>query len=158
MRRSFLFSALLCAALGAVAGAADGTHDLQERARLLLDAYARGDRAAVLSMVDGDSVTIYGSDAAEIFHGAAAIGKMLDDDQRLWGGAAKIGTMEHVTTVKEGNLASIFFDAPFSAGGRPAVPVRFAMVWKRSGKKWLLVQSSNVVPTRGQSAEELLKR
>ena len=132
--------------------------NVTEQTRLFLDAYAHGDRATVLRLVDGDAVTVYGSDADEVFTGRAAVATMLDDDQRLWGGPATIGAMEHVTVAANGDLASVFFDAPFSVRGGPSLPVRFAMVWRRSHGGWLLVQSSNVVPTRGQSAAQLLRR
>ena len=132
------------------------TGKVEAQTRAFLDAYARGDTASVLGQVDRDAVAIYGSDAAEVFHGASGVETMMANDLKLWGGAAKIGMMEHVSVVERRGMASIFFDAPFSVGSRPAVPVRFAMVWRHAGKGWLLVQSSNVVPTQGQSAEALL--
>src|SRR5260370_23593356 len=137
--------------------AAAKTDEIVTQTRLFLDAYGRGDRGTILGLVDHDEVTIYGSDVAEVFHGAAALTKMMKNDLHLWGGSAHIGPMEHVTVIQRNGLASVFFDADFSAGGRLAVPVRFAMVWKRSGKEWLLVQSPNVVPTQGSSAEQLLR-
>lgn len=134
-----------------------GTTDIKMQTRQVLDAYARGDSAGVLALSDPEAITVYGSDAAEVFHGAAALKTMLAYDQRLWGGAAQIGPLDHVNLVETKDLASIFFDAPFSVGGRPPLPVRFAMTWRRTGKRWLLVQSSNVVPTQGQSARQLLE-
>jgi hypothetical protein len=64
--------------------------------------------------------------------------------------------MEHISLIQNHSLASIFFDVPFSVGNRAPVSVRFAATWKLEGKQWLLVQSSNVVPTEHQSAAELL--
>ncbi len=148
----FLFALVL--SIGLVRG---GTTDLTAQTRAFLDAYARGDRQRVLALIDRAAIVVYGSDAAEVFRGAADVESMLSNDLRLWGGTAQIGPMDHVTVIETKNLTSLFFDAPFSAGGRPPLPVRFAMVWRRSGKKWLLVQSSNVVPTQGQSAAQLLQ-
>jgi ketosteroid isomerase-like protein len=130
--------------------------DIKSDTRNFLDAYARGDREAVLALTAPD-ITVYGSDAAEVFHGHTEVASMLANDQKLWGGPANIGPMEHVTVAQAKDIVSIFFDASFSAGGRPALPVRFAMIWRRLGGKWLIVQSSNVVPTVGQSAELLLR-
>jgi ketosteroid isomerase-like protein len=132
------------------------THDIATQTRIFLDAYARGDRSTVLGLVNGDEITVFGSDVAEICHGSAEVSRLLSNDLRLWGGPAHIGPMEHVSIAQSGGLASIFFDAPFSAGGRAPLPVRFSMVWRRTGKGWRLVQSSNVVPTQGQSAAQLL--
>lgn len=130
--------------------------DVTARTRQFLDAYARGDRETVLSMIDPDNVTAYGSDLEEIFHGKAGVDKMLRDDMRLWGGKAHIGEMQHLSLVITGHMAAVFFDADFTVGERKPVPVRFSLVWRDSGNGWKLVQSSNVVPTQGQSAEKLL--
>lgn len=154
MRIAVLVLGVAASAAPVVAGAAPA---VTAQTRLFLDAYARGDRAAVLRLVDGDAVTVYGSDAAEIFRGRAGVATMLDDDRRLWGGAARIGSMKHVSVVERGDLASIFFDADFLMRNRPAIPVRFAMVWRRARGVWRLVQSANVVPTQNQSAALLLR-
>jgi hypothetical protein len=79
------------------------------------------------------NIMVYGSDAAEIVHGSDALLKLLTADQRLWGGSARFGAMEHVSLVQNHSFASIFFDVSFSAGGRPPVPVRVAAIWKREG-------------------------
>jgi ketosteroid isomerase-like protein len=131
--------------------------DIKHQTELFLSAYANGDSSAVLPMLASD-IVVYGSDASEIRHGAAGVSSLLADDQRLWGGPAHIGPMQNVSVVQEGTLISIFFDADFSVGGRPPIPVRFAMVWRLTSGKWLLTQSSNVVPTQGQSAADLLKK
>ena len=130
--------------------------DITEQTRVFLDAYARGDRATVISMIDPERITVFGSDLEEVFRGKAAVEKMLGDDLRLWKGSARIFDMQHVSVFQEGSFASIFFDAWFQVAGAKPVPVRFSMVWRRARKDWKLVQSSNVVPTQGQSAEKLL--
>ena len=129
--------------------------DVKSQTRTLLDAYAREDQKTVLASVD-DRTVMYGSDASEVFHGVASIQVMLSNDARLWSGTAHIGEMQNITVVKQGNLESIFFQAPFTVGNRPAVPIRFCMTWRRSGGRWLLLQSSNAVVTEHQSATELL--
>jgi hypothetical protein len=129
---------------------------IQQLTRTFLDAYAKGDRQTVLSLIDRENITVYGSDAAEVAQGSDAVMQTLALDQQLWGGSAHIGKMEHISLIQNHSLASIFFDVPFSVGNRAPVPVRFAATWKREGKQWLLVQSSNVVPTEHQSAAELL--
>ena len=83
---------------------------------------------------------------------------MLIADQRLWGGAAHVGTMGNITLVKDRDLASMAFNVPFSLGNRPPVPVRVTAIWKRAGKQWLLVQSLNAVLTEHQSAAELTRQ
>ncbi len=130
--------------------------DVASQTRAFLNAYAKGDRAAVLGMID-PSVTAYGSDISEIAHGVAGVALMLDADRRLWGGPARIGEMRDVSMASGGDLAALTFDAPFELAGRPAVMVRFSMVWRRDGHGWRLVQSVNSTPTVGQSADELLK-
>ncbi len=136
--------------------AAAGAPDVAHETRLFIDAYVHGDSKTVLAFID-PNVVVFGSDEAEVLHGAAAVNQMLEDDLKLWGGTARFDSMEHVSIIESGDIASIFFDAGFSVGNRPAVPVRFAMVWHRSVAGWKLVQSSNVVPTEGKSAAELLK-
>jgi ketosteroid isomerase-like protein len=131
------------------------TPDIQSQTRAFLDAYARGDSKTILAAVDNNTV-VYGSDAGEVFRGLDAITTMLSNDARLWSGSAHIGDMQNVTTIKQGNLESIFFQAPFTVASRPPVPVRFCMIWRHNGKRWLLLQSSNAVVTEHQSAAELL--
>jgi hypothetical protein len=101
-------------------------------------------------------ITIYGSDVAEVFHGREALATMMTNDQRLWSGHATIGDLKDVSVRQSGGLAVIFFQADFTVVGRLAVPIRFAMTWQLRDGRWLLVQSSNAVPTKGQSAAELL--
>jgi SnoaL-like domain len=128
---------------------------VKSQTRNLIDAYAREDQKTVLASID-DQTVMYGSDATEVFHGVASIQAMLANDARLWSGTAHIGEMQNITVVKQGNLESIFFQAPFTLGNRPPAPVRFCMTWRRTGGRWLLLQSSNAVVTEHQSAAELL--
>jgi hypothetical protein len=131
--------------------------EIQMDTPVFLDAYVRGDGQVILTLIDQENVTMYGSDATEVVHGSDALLKLVAADQQLWGGSAHFGAMEHVSLVQNHSFASIFFDIPFSVGGRPPVPVRVAAIWKREGKRWLLVQSSNAVVTEHQSAIELLQ-
>jgi hypothetical protein len=110
----------------------------------------------VLPFIDPDNITVYGTDASEYFHGRAAFLAMMANDARLWQHSAHIGSMQNISTVVAGNLATIFFDVPFTVGDRPPLPLRCAAVWHRHGNRWLLRQAANVVPTTGQSAAELL--
>ena len=100
---------------------------------------------------------MYGSDKAEFAQGAEAVYKLMSEDHQLWGRAVHFGAMEHESLVREGSMASIAFDIPFVLGGRPPIPIRVVAIWKREGKRWLLVQSSNAVVTEHQSASELLQ-
>lgn len=129
---------------------------IQALTRTFLDAYARADAPAVLALTDSAHLTIYGSDISEFVQGRAAFLTMLQNDARLWQNSAHIGRMQHISTIVSGNLATIFFDADFTVGSRPAVPIRCSLVWQRHGHRWLLRQAANVVPTTGQSAAEIL--
>jgi hypothetical protein len=129
---------------------------IQKRTQDFLNAYIGGDRNLVLSLIDPKDVTMFGSDVAEVVHGSDALLHLLDADQKLWGGSARIGPMEHVSVVENRSLASIYFDVSFSIAGRPPLPLRMTALWKREGGKWLLVQSSNAVVSEHQTAEELL--
>ena len=131
--------------------------EIQKDTPVFLDAYGRGDGQVILTLIDQENVTMYGSDATEVVHGSDALLKLVAADQQLWGGSAHFGAMEHVSLVQNHSFASIFFDIPFSVGGRPPVPVRVAAIWKREGERWLLVQSPNAVVTEHQSAIELLQ-
>jgi ketosteroid isomerase-like protein len=148
MRRRVTALAATAFLLGPAFGQSSQT---EERTRHFLDSYARGDTAAVMSVVDEGSVA-YGSDAAEIFRGKAGISEMLRQDGLLWRGSASIGEMKDVSVVEQGDLATIFFNAPFRVGNREPVPVRFSMVWRREKGQWLLVQSQSAAVAEGQSA------
>jgi ketosteroid isomerase-like protein len=147
-----MFSLIVMAALaGTIPNGLDGT------VRQFLDAYARGDQAQVMSMATEGDFHIYGSDAAEAIEGREAFRSMMADDQKLWGGKASIGPMTHASSTQSGNLATLFFDADFTLNGN-TMPIRFATVWRKEHGAWKLVQESNVVPTTGQSATEILKK
>ena len=151
MRLVLLTAAALTAATPAAAQA-----DLTQAVTAFLNSYAGGDKAAVIAAVE-PNVHLYGSDLSETYNGVEGAADMFDKDMRLWGGAAKFGTMWHVTAVREGNLESIMFDIPFTAVRNPAVTVRFAMVWHLEGETWKLAQSSNSVPAIGERAGDILK-
>jgi ketosteroid isomerase-like protein len=130
--------------------------ETQARTRGFLDAYVHGDTDTILQSIDNDAV-VYGSDAGEVFRGRAGVATMMREDAQLWRGSATIGDMTDVSVVEQGDLSTIFFNAPFRVGNREPVPVRFCLIWKRSGGHWLLVQSQSAALTQGQSAAALLK-
>jgi hypothetical protein len=130
--------------------------NLQQAVTAFLNAYAGGDKATVVDALE-PGVQLYGSDVSEVYKGVQGASDMLDADMKLWGGRAKFGTMWHVSGVRDGRLASIMFDVPFTAGKNPTVTVRFAMVWALDGDAWKLAQSSNMIPTVGQSASDIVK-
>ncbi|HEX4295897.1 MAG TPA: nuclear transport factor 2 family protein [Rhizomicrobium sp.] len=147
---------LTAAALACTAAPAAAQADLTQVVSAFLNSYADGDKAAVIAAVE-PNVHLYGSDLSQTYNGVEGAGDMFDKDMRLWGGSAKFGTMWHVTGVREGNLESIMFDIPFTAGRNPTVTVRYAMVWHLEGDTWKLAQSSNSVPTTGQGAGDAVK-
>ena len=59
-------------------------------------------------------------------------------------------------TARDGDLHMYGSDAAEFLAGR-TLPIRFATVWRKEGGAWRLVQSSNVVPTTGQSAADLTR-
>jgi hypothetical protein len=130
--------------------------DVRSVTRSFIDAYARGDSDTVLQSID-ERTTVYGSDANQVVHGTAEVKVMLAKDAHLWAGKARIGQMRDISTSNEGDLQTIFFNATFSVGNRPPAPVRFCMVWRRSGTVWHLVQGSTAVVTQGQSSKAILK-
>jgi len=131
--------------------------DVRSWTAAFLQAYANADSVTVLHSVD-ENTTVYGSDAAEVFHGQSGIKSMLANDARLWGGKAHIGEMQDISIAQAGDIATIFFNASFAVGDLPSVPVRFCIVWKRSKTGWYLVQSSSAVVTDGQSAQAILMK
>jgi ketosteroid isomerase-like protein len=159
MRHS-VFCLLVATVLLTACATAPHTSDvsLQTTVESFLAAYAAGDRGKVFALLAEKESYVYGSDEAEFVVGREAAERLFDNDTRLWQGSAEFGTLRNVSTLQSRELATMFFDVPFSVGGRPPVTVRFAMVWRRGANGWRLVQSSNVVPTKGQSAEDLLRR
>ena len=147
MRLMLLTAAMLAGAATPAAAQAD----LTQAVSAFLNSYASGDKAAVIAAVE-PNVHLYGVDLSQTYNGVEGAADMFDHDLRLWGGAAKFGTMWHVTAVREGNLESIMFDIPFTAGASGTVTERFAMVWHLEGETWKLAQSSTSLPATGQSA------
>lgn len=121
----------------------------------LLRAYVAGDARTIAALAD-PGVTVYGSDLAEIVRGRPALLRMMSDDRRLWGTAARFGAMRDLSVVATDDLTSLVFDAPFRVRRGSDTIVRFSMVWRAEDGAWRLIQSSNGVPTRGRSARELL--
>jgi hypothetical protein len=119
-----------------------------------LDAYAAGDETTVMAALSQGPLHMYGSDVSEVAGDRAGVKKIFDADQRLWQKSASWGAVSHVSAVTQAGVSSLFFDRVFKVGGREVV-VRFAMVWVKEGDAWKLAQSSNTVPTTGQSAEQL---
>ncbi len=147
---------LTAAALACTAAPAAAQADLTQAVSAFLNSYAGGDKAAVIAAVE-PNVHLYGNGLSETYNGVEGAGDMFDHDMRLWGGSAKFGTMWHVTAVREGNLESIVFDIPFTAGRNGTITERFAMVWHLEGDTWKLAQSSNSVPATGQGAGDAPK-
>jgi len=148
---------VLAAAVAAICAVpASAEPNLQQTVTAFLNAYAAGDKAAVINALEPE-VQFYGSDVSEVYRGAQGASDMFDADMKLWGGTARFGTMWHVSGARDGRLASIMFDVPFTAGKNPTVTVRFAMAWVLDGGEWKLVQSSNTVPTVGQNARDVPK-
>ena len=110
-----------------------------------------------MALID-PNIRLYGSDVAEIYSGREGAGKMFDMDTRLWGGAAHFGDLRAISECRSGDLATLFFDVPLRVASRPERVVRFATLWRYSDGAWRLIQSANMVPTVGQSAEALLEK
>lgn len=121
-----------------------------------LDSYVGNDEQAVRAFLAPD-VKAYGTDVSEFFSGPDGVVEMLRNDQKLWRRSGSLGDVAHSSVVGGCGLASVAFHRPFLIPGRPAVHVRFNMIIRDDGERWLLAQSANSVPTVGQSAEELLK-
>ena len=127
-----------------------------QAAMRFLDAYVAGDESAVMAALSQGPLHMYGSDVSEVADDRAGVKKIFDADQRLWQHSASWGEVSHVSTLIRGDVSTLFFDREFKVGGREVV-VRFAMVWVKEGETWKLAQSSNTVPTTGQSAEQLTR-
>ncbi|MEO8811959.1 MAG: nuclear transport factor 2 family protein [Caulobacteraceae bacterium] len=153
---TIVFAALL-ALSPLAANAASPESEITVQTRRFLDAYALGDQITVLSDVSPD-VSVYGGDIAEMFNGVAGVRRMMEGDQKLWGGSAKIGAIQNQSIVCAPKLCATTFEAPFSLGSSAPIRVRFSMVWRRTAKGWRLAQSANSTPTVGQSAEALPRR
>ncbi|MGB6142876.1 MAG: nuclear transport factor 2 family protein [Rhodanobacter sp.] len=159
MKTSRSFALALALALAACASTSPRTTDargeVEQQVDKLLHAYAANDPAAVLAMLDPRGFTIYGSDVTEVVRDDAGLRQLMADDFALWK-TARFGAPANLDIRVEGTVASAFFDVPFSAGGRPPVTVRFGTSWRHDDGRWMLMQSSNTVPTTGSSAHQLL--
>lgn len=145
--------------MGAENSAGDANHERRSVAKhvdALLRSYAANDVDAVVALLDDDFV-LYGSDVKEVVRTRDQLRQLMADDFLLWR-TASFGELTDLDVRVQGTLATAHFHAPFSAGGRPAVVVRFATTWRRAADGWRLIQSANTVPTVGQSAAELLRK
>jgi hypothetical protein len=93
-----------------IAHAATG---VQTRTQAFVEAYVRGDFQAVQRMIDSREISMYGSDVTEIVHGADGVQHLMMLDQKVWGGAARVGQMQRVSVVEGEEMATVFFDLPF---------------------------------------------
>ncbi|HWU76923.1 MAG TPA: hypothetical protein VN043_10475 [Rhodanobacter sp.] len=160
MKTSRLLALPLALALAACASTpphatTDARGEVARQVGNLLHAYAANDPAAVLALLDRRGFAMYGSDVAEVVHDPAGLRQLMADDFALWR-TARFGAPANMDIRVEGTAASAFFDVPFSAGGRPPVTVRFGTAWRYDDGHWVLMQSSNTVPTTGSSAHELI--
>ncbi len=130
---------------------------VSNEADAFVDAYASGNWDAVKSHLSRDYLFVYGSDVSEFSDSIAAFKTMFDNDQKLWRGAASFGEISQASEFDEGRVASLFFTREFKLGNN-VLRVRFATVWHKENGRWKLIQSSNAVPTVGQSAVEILKQ
>jgi hypothetical protein len=130
---------------------------LRQTAEAFMDAYVRGDWSTVERFLSPRPLYVYGSDISEFATDASAFKRMFEADQKLWRGAARWGEMSQVSSFQAGPVATLFFNRVFELGVQ-RITVRFSTVWHREHSEWKLIQSSNAVPTMGQSASELLAK
>ena len=130
---------------------------LRQTAEAFMDAYVRGDWSTVERFLSPRPLYVYGSDVSEFAPDASAFKTMFEADQKLWRGAAHWGEMSQVSSFHAGPVATLFFNRVFELGDQ-RITVRFSTVWRREHSGWKLIQSSNAVPTVGQSANELLTK
>ena len=130
---------------------------LRQTAEAFMDAYVRGDWSTVETFLNPRPLYVYGSDVSEFAADASAFKRMFEADQKLWRGAAHWGEMSQVSSFQTGPVATLFFNRVFTLGEQ-RITVRFSTVWRRERAGWKLIQSSNAVPTVGQSATELLAK
>lgn len=152
--RATLAAIVILLALAPAASAASPT--VVEEANAFMEAYASGNWEAVKSHLS-EHVFIYGSDISEFAESAEGFKTIFDNDQKLWRGAAHFGDISQVSTFAEGRVASLFFTREFKLG-TTVLRVRVATVWHKERGRWKLVQSSNAVPSVGQSAADILKQ
>jgi hypothetical protein len=146
---------LIISAVAVVPSVRAAEPNLESVAMAFLDAYAAGDWKKVQAGLSKRDVHVYGSDVSEFAAGEAGVKAMFDNDQKLWRGGGRFGEASQFSSVTSGRLAALFFNRVFEVGGQK-MAVRFSTVWRLESGAWKLVQSSNVVPTKGQSAAEIL--
>ena len=134
---------------GCVSSAVDRTSDaqLRRRASAFLNAYAAGDKATVLSMLNPGESYVYATDFPSVIVGAEALGRTFERDMKSWAGHARFGDLRNVSTVRSGHLGTLFFDSALSIGDAVPMTIRFATVWTHADGTWKLIQSSTAVPT-----------
>lgn len=153
------FMAMMLTAKSAYAGPVTANMErvqIEARVQALLTAYAADNQDAVLRLVDTRAFSFYGSDISEFAHTAAELKQMMTDDFKLWH-TARFGKIRNLDIRMSRDLASAFFNVPFSADGGSDVMVRLTTVWRKVHGVWLLTQSANSVPTTGSSARKLLQ-
>jgi hypothetical protein len=162
-RRSVGVVAGLCV-IGVVAvyaadspGSDSAETSIEKTATRFMDAYVAGDWMSVERHLTTGNLYVYGSDLSEFSRDRAGFKAMFENDQKLWRRAARLGAMSKISSIRNGDLATLFFNRVFEVGGRK-LTVRFCTVWRREKGDWKLVQSANAVPTTGQSAADILKR
>ncbi|MEO6966943.1 MAG: nuclear transport factor 2 family protein [Rhodanobacteraceae bacterium] len=154
---AFTLTTLLACASTQAASSNDDRAAVTAHVREFLDAYAADNQQAALRLIDPRQFTMFGSDAAEIAHGATGLQRFLNDDFHLWH-TAHFGPIEHLDLRIGAQYASAFFDVPFSAAGAAPLTLRVSTVWHKVNGVWMLTQSSNCVPTTGSSAREILNK
>jgi len=147
---------VMVACMCAVTAWAAPAQPVSQVADQFLDAYVAGDWDKVRTHLSPKHLYVYGTDVSEFATGPAEFKTMFDADQKLWRGAASLGETTQVSEIDSGSVATLFFTREFTLGDR-VMKVRFSTVWEREKGEWKLVQSSNTVPTAGQSAAEILK-
>jgi hypothetical protein len=118
---------------------------VMQRVIELLHRYEQNDQAGVVAMLDKNQVTILGSAISEKITAPAQLQAMMTRDFSQWK-TAKFSDIRDVDVRVSEDLATAYFMASFSPGGGGSIPIRFTTTWRKSGKEWLLTQSSNSVP------------
>ena len=155
MSTFIVIAAALAVSARLSSSAAKGHPDLEKAANAFMDAYVAGDWKRVESLLTRGKLYVYGSDLSEFSSDRAGFKAIFDNDQALWKGGAHFGAMSNISSVQQGDVATLFFNRVFEVGGQ-RVTVRFATVWRSESGAWKFVQSSNTVATVGQSAAEIL--
>lgn len=132
--------------------------DVAGKVHHLLALYSHKDIIGVMSLVGDGNIVVMGSDLSEVCTNRQQVEEMLRNDFQLWD-SAFFGDLRNMFIQRSGDLVTAFFDVPFTLrrdGNEQSVVIRFATVWRKTRNGLKLVQSSNTVPTIGQSARKLL--